>query len=335
LTEWDFTEIQSEGGPQNNPFSKDLIKEVEILLGENSNRTFEHTQKFYNIFQRYAETLFTQKAIEDTLSFKDLVKHVEMVCNVLQKDSHFLLRIQKTYEPEPGQSYLVSHGVKCMILSMVVGAYLKLPKDKLIELGVAALIHEIGMLKIPSDLYLSRRMLSPEERKSILTHPILGYNLLKSFDFPLTICLATLQHHERENSKGYPQRLAGDKINLYSKIIAVVCSYEALTTSRPHKNAKNGHVGILDLLKNEEKQYDDTVVRALVFSLSVYPIGLYVLLSNGRKAQVVDANPENPRFPVIRYIDMKTQDENKTIILTSPKIAIVRPLDQSEIITQV
>jgi HD-GYP domain-containing protein (c-di-GMP phosphodiesterase class II) len=197
---------------------------------------------------------------------------------------------------------------------------------------VAALLHEIGMVKLPPQIYLNQRPLSPQEKKAIFTHPVLSFNILKSFDFPLTISLAALEHHERENGAGYPQKLTGNKISLYAKIIAVACSYEALTSDRPHKDAKDGYTGMIDLLKNVGKQYDDTIVRALVFSLSIYPIGLYVLLSNGKKGQVIDVNTDNPRFPIVQIFgDLTPDGKNKTIETSRDGIYIIRPLQREEL----
>jgi HD-GYP domain-containing protein (c-di-GMP phosphodiesterase class II) len=246
-----------------------------------------------------------------------------MVCAVIQQDRRLLLWVQNNYEPRDDDNYQVSHAVKSMIISIMIGSVVKLSEPRLVELGVAALLHEIGMVKLPSRIYMTKWTLTQEERKTILTHPILGYKLLKNFNFSSAVCLAALQHHERENGAGYPQKLSGDKISFYAKIIAVACSYEALTTHRPYKKAKDKHNALMDLLKNENKPYDDIIVRALVSSLSVYPIGLYVLLSNGKKGQVVDINPENPRFPIVQVARVNVQ--------TTPQVSVVRPLARSEI----
>jgi hypothetical protein len=89
---------------------------------------------------------------------------------------------------------------------------------------------------------------------------------------------------------------------------------------------------MLELLKNEGKQYDDTIVRALVFSLSIYPIGLYVLLSSGRKGQVVDVNPENPRYPIVQIFgELTPYGKNKILETSQTGISIVRPLSREEI----
>jgi HD-GYP domain-containing protein (c-di-GMP phosphodiesterase class II) len=187
------------------------------------------------------------------------------------------------------------------------------------------------MIKLPPQIYMGKGALNEQEKKLIFFFSILGYNLLKSFDFPLVVCLAALEHHERENGTGYPQRKTGDKISLYAKIIAVACSYEAMLSSRPHKDAKDGHMGIMELMKNEGKQYDDTIIRALVYSLSIYPIGLYVMLSNEKKGQVIDVNPENPRYPIVQIFgEMLPDGKNKTVQTSSGGINITRPLTPAE-----
>jgi HD-GYP domain-containing protein (c-di-GMP phosphodiesterase class II) len=244
------------------------------------------------------------------------------------------MRVLQNAKPAADENYLSSHTVRSTIIAIIIGLQLKLAFHKVIDLGIAALVHEIGMLKLPQQVYLSDRPLNPQEQKVIMSHPVLGYSMLKNFDFPLAINLAALEHHERENGTGYPRRLPSDKISLFSKIIAVACSYEALSAKRPHKEAKDGFTGMIELLKNEGKRYNDTVVRALVLSLSLYPIGLYVLLSNGKKGQVVDVNPEEPRYPVVQVFGEFTPDGKNKHIRTAPNdINIVRPLTRMEIET--
>jgi HD-GYP domain-containing protein (c-di-GMP phosphodiesterase class II) len=276
--------------------------------------------------------MFTRVAIKNDLDFSAVAERVKSVCDYVREDRRFLMRALKHIEPGVDQNYMASHAARSTIIAIIIGTYLKLPVHRLIELGIAALLHEIGMLKLPPQVYLSKRPLTPPERRAILTHPVLSFNMLKSFNFPLVISLAALEHHERENGSGYPQKITGEKISLYSKIIAVACSYEALSTNRPHKEAKDGYTGMLELLRNEGKQYDDTVVRALVFSLSIYPIGLYVMLSNGKKGQVVDVNPESPRYPIVQVFgDHSPDGKNKTVQTSAEGLNIVRPLAREEI----
>lgn len=339
LREWEFREVYSEGEPCEDFVSETLtaIDELELadptsLATMNDADKIKRAEAFYISFYRYAENLFTRLAIKDELDLKAISEKIKDVCDIIRDDRRFLMRAQSNIEIPGDQNYLVSHSVRSTIIAIIIGTYLKFPAHRLIELGVAALLHEVGMIKLPPQLYLNNRPLTQQEQKVILTHPVLSYNMLKSYDFPLAISLAALEHHERENGSGYPQKLTGEKISSYSKIIAVACSYEALSSRRPHKTAKDGYTGMLELLKNEGKQYDDTIVRALVFSLSIYPIGLFVLLSSGKKGQVVDVNPENPRYPIVQVFGELTPDgKNKTLETSPSGISIVRPLTREEL----
>ena len=340
LGKWSFKSLFSEGEQRkeytkNNSGGKEASKDVTIVLSQQSDSDkLEKAEEFYKGLLYFVENMFIRAAVSDELDYKTVTEKIKDMVEYIKEDRRFLMRVLKNIEPAPDKNYLATHSVRSTIIAIIIGTYLKLPTYRLIELGVAALVHEAGMLKLPSNIYLNQRALNPQEQKAILTHPILGYSMLKSLDFPLAICLAALEHHERENGSGYPRRLAGEKISLYSKIIAVACSYEALNSKRPHKEAKDGYTGMLELLKNEGKRYDDTIVKALVLSLSIYPIGLYVLLSNGKKGQVIDVNPENPRFPVVQVFGEFTPDGKIKMMQTAPNIlTIVRPLNRSEIET--
>nr|AGS52681.1 HD domain protein [uncultured bacterium contig00064] len=338
LEKWSFKTVISEGEPGNDYISNESGSSssedstiAEIAQQQDGDK-IRKAEEFYANFLAFIENLFVRAAVSDELDSKAVMEKIKDMVEYVKEDRRFLMRIIKNNEPATDKNYIATHSVRSTIISIIIGSYLKLPNHRLMELGVAALLHEIGMLKLPSNIYLSQRPLTPPEQKAILTHPVLGYTMLKSFDFPLPVCLAALEHHERENATGYPRRLTSDKIGLYSKIIAVACSYEALSSKRPHKEAKDGYTVMLELLKNEGKQYDDTIVKALVLSLSIYPIGLYVLLSNDKKGQVVDVNPENPRFPVVQVFGEYTPDGKVKTSQTAPDaLYIVRPLNRSEI----
>jgi HD-GYP domain-containing protein (c-di-GMP phosphodiesterase class II) len=335
LDNWGFRVVYSEGELREGYYSESSdefgLAEFAGIAALSDSEKIKRAKEFYASLYNYVNWLFETAVIKNELNYKEIVGHVKIACDIIREDRRFLFRVQQDTDLGIEANFQVVHAVKTMITSIVIGSYLKLSDARLIELGVAAILHEIGMFKLPPQIYLSKRSLSPQERKAILTHPVLGYNILKSFDFPLAIGLAALEHHERENGSGYPQKLNSDKISYYAKIIAVACSYEALTASRPHKDAKDGYTSMLDLLKNEGRQYDEVVVRALVFSLSIYPIGLYVLLSNGKRGQVIDVNPENPRFPIVQIFGELTPDGKNKVLETSPEgINIVRPLTKNE-----
>jgi HD-GYP domain-containing protein (c-di-GMP phosphodiesterase class II) len=333
LSEWDFREVLSEGEPRDS-FVADMTELR--LLDTDPVSTLADAEKikwaenFFRKLKAYVNELFSAVFMSEPISYNRVAEWVRDSLDRIREEQRYLLRILKNME-NTKEDYLIGHTVKSTIIALIIGFYIKLPPHRLIELGVASLFHETGMLKLPVKIYLNSRPLSTLEQKILYTHPIRGYNTLKSYGFPLGVSIAALEHHERENGSGYPRHLTSDKISLYSKIIAVACSYDAISSYRPHREARDGYTGMLELLKNEGKQYDDTIIRALVYSLSIYPIGLYVLLSNGKKGQVVDVNPENPRFPVVQIFgELNPDGKNKTRETSAEGLRIIRPLTREE-----
>ncbi len=230
------------------------------------------------------------------------------------------------------KNYLVYHTVRTTILSIIVGIQLKMQPHKLLELGIAASLHEIGMIRIPPQIYMADRQLNQNERKAIMAHPILGFNILKDKKVPLAVSLVALEHHERINGSGYPRNLSGEKISMYSRIISVACAYDAATSNRPYREGKQKHNGMVEFLKNPEKQFDDTVIKALIFSLSLYPVGTFVSLTNNKFAQVIDVNPGDPRYPVVLVLNAKTPDGKDLVIRTSESgVRIMKAIRMEEL----
>jgi len=334
LAEWEFRQLFTEGAVVDDTMmdTEESTDEEAKPVTSQSAGDRENLGKvtlFYDQFLKYVDSVYTRYVTKNEIVLKELSDRVKTLCDVIGENKRYILRILSA--GATSSNYLVNHSVRSTVLAIVLGSYLKLPPHRLIELGVAAVVHEIGMVRLPPQLYMAGRELNQAERKSITAHPILGYNILKEKQFPLAVSLAALEHHERMGGSGYPRALAGEKISVYARIIAVACSYDAVTASRPFREAREGYEGMVDLLKNEGRQYDDTVIKALVYSLSIYPIGSYVMLSNAKAGQVVDVNPDNPRYPVVLILGSRTPDGKETVVQSSEQgVRILRPMAHKE-----
>ena len=160
----------------------------------------------------------------------------------------------------------------------------------------------------------------------------MSYNVLKNYNFPLSIQLGALEHHEKQNGTGYPRKLTGEKISLFAKIIAVACSFEAITAPRLHKVQQSSYEAMVELLKNNSLQFDENVIKALLFAVSLYPIGAYVFLHNGKIGQVVDVNPLNPKLPVVQILGEKDEHGDPISISVGNDVSIVRTLRRQEVL---
>ena len=293
----------------------------------------EKAEEFYVSYLAFAESLFKGLIERRELDYESVSKKVKAVSEYVLHDRHYLMQAKHIVGQTANENYHVAHLVRTSIIAMIIGTYLKLPHYKHIELGIAALLCDIGVLKLRPDIYMNNNTLTEQEKKLIHVHTIHAYKTLKSLNFPLSICDGVLEHHEREDGTGYPQNLTGEHICLYGKIIAVACSYEAFSIKSVEEE-KCGHTGMLKLLKNEGNHFDKTIIRALVYSLSIFPVGLYVLMSDGAHGQVVEPDPENPHYPFVRLLDEPLLDGKIKPVRTCPDgLFIVRPLTREEVET--
>jgi HD-GYP domain-containing protein (c-di-GMP phosphodiesterase class II) len=331
LHKWEFAQVKTCGVQQDFYAGGDTAKRRAVASYINDGAKLVAAEAFFNGLLAYTRNIFAKAGQSGKLPYPEIAEKVREVVEELKVNRRFLLQIQQETTQHTA-AYLELHAVRSTILSIVVGMQLKLPSHRLIELGIAALVHEVGMIKLPPHIYESKGTLSAKDSEVLHRHPSIGYTLLKENDFPVAISIVAMEHHERENGTGYPRKLSSENINLYSKIVSAVCSFESITANRAHREARDGFDGIIHLLKNEGQRYDDTVIKALVQALSVYPIGSYVLLSNNQKARVVDTNPLSPRFPVVQIVEITGADGKNPVTETSPGgLHIVRTLTKEEL----
>jgi len=335
LHKWEFGTLYSSGRPVQEYTADSNASNDAEELAEASRHADEaklkQAKKFFTWLMNYTDNLFMAASLGRKLDFKVLANDIKRACDIIGEERRFLLRLMRDVDGATHHSHLISHAVKTMVLSVIVGNQMKIPTHRLIELAVAALFHDIGMIMLPPELYLTERSLSDNEFSVVKTHTTMGFNLLSSFHFPTDVSLPALEHQEMENGKGYPCQLSGDCISLYSKIVSVVSSYEAISSKRPHREGKEGYLGVLELLRNEDHSYNEDVIRSFIRCISIYPIGTQILLSNGHKGQVLDVNPGSPRYPIVQVFGELTPDgKNKVVQTAKDGVSIVRPLLKTE-----
>lgn len=287
-------------------------------------------EQVYDEYLNYIEQVFTHYVTHKEIDKEELAQMVQNLCIFIKEHHRYILRINKTYY-NPNKNFLLAHSMRTTVLSIAIAQQLHVPLSKMIELGITCIIHEIGMLKLPPQIYMANRKLNASEKLQITKHTLLGYSIAKDLNFSLPIQLGILEHHEKANGTGYPRHLTGNSISSIARIIAVTCTYEAITSPRTYKDEKSSFDALLELIANKENQYDSNVLKALLLTVSLYPIGTYVYLSNRKIAEVIDSNQENPKYPVVQLLTEKETDGRFKIIQTSPNnIYISRILSKQE-----
>lgn len=184
----------------------------------------------------------------------------------LSRDVRELMQLADDIELKDG--YTAGHCRRLRTLSNAVGEVLDLPSQRLHLLNYGAYLHDVGKTKVPLSILKKSGKLSREEWKIIKKHPIYGRELLEQ-TFMREVGPIVEQHHERFDGSGYPYGLQGDEILLEAAIIAVVDTYDALTTDRPYHKAVSSGEAQAELKYQAGKLYDRTAVEAF---LKVLPI---------------------------------------------------------------
>ncbi|MHB8830394.1 MAG: HD-GYP domain-containing protein [Syntrophales bacterium] len=223
------------------------------------------------------------------------------------------------------QDYYILQPIHTMIYALKIGLRLNYPRRRLLELGLAALLQNVGMFLVPDAIVGKTGSLTDEEIAVIKKHPETGRDLLLPFqkDFPAVV-EAVYQHHERENGKGYPQGLKSGEIVEYAQIIGICDSYESMTHNRPHKKALLQFTSVRQLIEAKERLFAPRILKVFLDEMSLYPVGSYVKLNNGAIGRVIKTNKSQPVKPLLRIIfdglghrsiDEEHTDLSKTSVL--------------------
>jgi HD-GYP domain-containing protein (c-di-GMP phosphodiesterase class II) len=222
--------------------------------------------------------------------------------------------------------------VNVTILSSIMGTILKFTSHRLIQLATGALLHDIGMVKVPKAILKKKEKLTPDELNQIRTHPIHSYRQVsKELKYPEEIGIIALQHHERWDGQGYPRKLRGEDINLAARIVAVADSYVAMINNRPHRNSMIGYNAMKSVLSDNGRHFDPKILQVFIESMGIYPIGSIVQLNNNAIGRVVESHAEASLRPAIELIideyGNKLGEREVVNLLVKKGIFIVKAVD--------
>lgn len=158
--------------------------------------------------------------------------------------------------------YTAGHQRRVTDLACAIAKEMSLPRVRMEAIQMAGVVHDIGKILIPSEILSKPGKLSDVAFNMIKTHPQVGYDILKSIEFPFPVAQIVLLHHERMNGSGYPAGLSGEKILLEARILAVADVVEAMASHRPYRPVLGINKAIEEITKNRDVLYDPEVVDA-------------------------------------------------------------------------
>ena len=272
-------------------------------------RTF--TKTFYSSFVSYKGQLNDVVQNKAPLNPEILLADVSQIFASC-KNPNSLLDMMMAIRNLDDATYV--HSMNVALLCNLFGHWLKYSEKDIQTLTLSGLLHDIGKMQIPAEIIKKPTKLTGEEYQIIQNHPVLGYNILKDQNIDPRIAKAALQHHERCDGTGYPNRQSGNDIEPFAKIVAIADVYDALTASRVYRGPICP-LEVIGIFQNEGLTiYDPGFLLTFLDQIMYSYLNYTVKLSNGESGRIIMMQRNQLSKPMValpgdRYIDLRDESD--------------------------
>lgn len=244
---------------------------------------------------------------------------VDHMVSSIFRNSHALMSLGRIRQMD---RYTFEHSVGVSVLLISFAKELGLERDDIQEIGVGALLHDIGKTLTPPEILNKPGKLTEEEFAIMRGHVTHSRDILEKTAGITDISILTAaQHHERYDGSGYPQRLKGDAISRYGQMSSIVDVYDAISADRCYHRGMEPTAALRKMLEWSKFHFNEALVHQFIRCVGIYPVGTLVRLESGRLAVVLEPGEKGPLYPVVRVV----YDSEKHRFLTPRDIDLSHP----------
>ena len=196
-----------------------------------------------------------------------------------------------------------AHGLNVAIIALLMGRSFGMGEDEMMDLGVGAMLHDVGKLELPERVRHFEDAFSSAETQAYRDHVAQGLKLGRGMGLSAGALQVLSEHHEHADGSGFPQRMSGDRMSQAARIVALVNRYDNLCNPAVLSRALTPHEAVSLLFAQNRSRFDATVLNAFIRMMGVYPAGSVVQLTDDRYALVVGANSSRPLKPRVLVHD--------------------------------
>ncbi|MFC3912525.1 HD-GYP domain-containing protein [Pseudaeromonas sharmana] len=320
---------KSETGPkpvqevENAPsVAEESLQSLESELNAEKERRIEQLKQYRRGLQR------SEKAFERSLSqlrnlmsklqtrpltaMKEAQELVDGIVSQLLSTDEMVLHLMS--ESAEGES-IYYHSLNVSILSMLLAKEASFSEEEMKLIGFSALMHDIGMLRVPTQILRKTEPLTKPELNLLKQHPRYGLELLElTKECPTEVKGVVLRHQERLDGSGYPDGLKEAQLDKLTQLVSVVDEYDELCHPQDQSKARVPHAVLSFMFKNRTKQLNKDYIGLLVKQLGIYPPGSVVQLSNGQIGLVMSVNSKRLLYPSVMLYDPSIPRQEAAII---------------------
>lgn len=206
--------------------------------------------------------------------------------------------------------YTYRHNIAVGSISSLIGRWLGLDEKMVLQLSTAGLLHDVGKMRIPEFILNKPGKLTNEEFELMKKHTVFGYEIIKNtVGTNYRQAVVALQHHERIDGSGYPLGITGDKMDLFSRIVAVADVFHAMTSKRVYRDPSPFYKVLEQMSNDIFGALDPQVTHLFIQKIMESLVGNTVLFTNGEQGTIIMIHNNDPIHPLIeinnKYIDLR------------------------------
>ncbi|MEJ2566097.1 MAG: DUF3391 domain-containing protein [Anaerolineales bacterium] len=276
-----------------------IVKQAEPY-SSNFEDEYPVAESIHQHAQTMAGALFHDVRIGRSLAVEEARRTVnQMVDSILRNPDALVLLASLSKKDDA----LAAHAMTVCTLSLSFGRFLGLDKATLVDLGMGALIHDIGETKLPDRLLTDGESLSDEDRMLLQSHTHIGTMIVKKHAGVSERVIAIVRdHHERADGSGYPGKVANSRLDICSRIVSIIDTYDSITSGAHGRQKMDLDVALKYIYSWRERLFDELLVEKFIQCIGIYPIGSMVELRSGRFGIVISSQPDARLFPKVLLI---------------------------------
>ena len=202
-----------------------------------------------------------------------------------------------------------AHALNVTVISMLMGRSLGLPEPELMDLGVGAMLHDVGKFELPERVRHMDARLNADEVAAYRSHVARSVAIGRRMALGEGPLMVLAQHHEMADGSGFPLQLHSERMTVAARIVALVDSYDLLCNPGALDTALTPHEALSTLFAQSRSKFDVSILNAFIRMMGVYPAGSIVQLTDDRYAMVVGVNSTRPLKPRVLVYDPKVAPE--------------------------
>jgi len=279
---------------------------------KNHRRRITKTEKNFKSAMIQVRSVMSKVSSRPLNAIDDAEQLIGNMVDSLLKEEHIVLHLMSETKENENIYY---HSLNVSVLSMLLARMKNLDASVIKSIGMGALFHDMGKLKIPPQILRKTTALTNAEQNFLNLHPKYGLDIVNLADtFPESAKAIIAQHHELLDGSGYPKGLAGDAIDSFAQLVSVVNTYDTLCHPMDISKARVPSNALSWLYKNSANKYNQSDLKLLVKVLGVYPPGSVVRLSNDQIGMVLSVNSDRLLYPNILIYDAEVPRAEAPII---------------------